>query len=130
TEQLTGTLRGLERDGLVNKPIFQRFLPESNKDVTPAPGTVYLVCTSAGEVGVNISADHLVCDLSTFESMAQRFGRVNRFGDRDDTEIQVRHATKFDEYHPVEQRLKRALDLLSELKGDGSPAALGELDPE
>jgi CRISPR-associated endonuclease/helicase Cas3 len=50
TVQLTGTLRGLERDGLVKNPIFQRFLPESNrnKDVTPTPGTVYLVCTSAG----------------------------------------------------------------------------------
>jgi len=51
TVQLTGTLRGLERDGLVKNPIFQRFLPESNrnKDVTPTPGTVYLVCTSAGD---------------------------------------------------------------------------------
>ena len=37
----------------------------------------------AGEVGVNISADHLVCDLTPFDSMAQRFGRVNRFGDGD-----------------------------------------------
>jgi CRISPR-associated endonuclease/helicase Cas3 len=64
TLQLTGTLRGLERDALVNHPIFQRFLPESNRseDVTPALGTVYLVCTSAGEVGVNISADHMVLD--------------------------------------------------------------------
>ena len=35
---------------------------------------------------MNISADHLVCDLSTFDSMAQRFGRVNRFGDCDDTQ--------------------------------------------
>ncbi|MBK9111209.1 MAG: hypothetical protein IPM88_05845 [Nitrospira sp.] len=32
TEQLTGTLRGLERDDLVNKSIFQRFLPPSNRD--------------------------------------------------------------------------------------------------
>ena len=90
-EQLTGTLRGLEPDGLVKKPILQRFLPElsRDKDVAPAEGTFYLVCTSAGEVGVNISADHLVCDLSTFDSMAQRFGRVNRFGDCDDTRIDV-----------------------------------------
>ena len=78
-EQLTGTLRGKERDELVAKPIFQRFLPKA----APKTETVYLVCTSAGEVGVNLSADHLVCDLSTFDSMAQRFGRVNRFGDRD-----------------------------------------------
>ena len=46
---------------------------------------------------MNISADHMVCDLSTFESMAQRFGRVNRFGERDDTRIDVVHQTDFDE---------------------------------
>lgn len=89
---LTGTMRGKERDKLVSEdPVFQRFLP--NKDradgVTPAPGTAFLVATSAGEVGVNISADDLVCDLTTYESMAQRFGRINRFGDRDDSEIVV-----------------------------------------
>jgi CRISPR-associated endonuclease/helicase Cas3 len=130
-EQLTGTLRGLERDHLVKKPIFQRFLPESNrdKDVAPAEGTVYLVCTSAGEVGVNISADHLVCDLSTFDSMAQRFGRVNRFGHRDDTRIDVIHPKEFEE-NDLEARRKKTLDLLRQLHGDGSPAVLGALDPE
>lgn len=68
-ETLTGTLRGKERDALIDRPVFRRFLP------TPEPGeeTAYLVCTSAGEVGVNISATDLVCDLSTFESIAQRF---------------------------------------------------------
>lgn len=131
-EQLTGTLRGLERDGLVRKPIFQRFLPESNRaeGVTPQSGTVYLVCTSAGEVGVNISADHLVCDLSTFESMAQRFGRVNRFGNCPDTEIHVVHPKEFDDEDDVQVRLQRTLELLRELNGNASPAALGALDAE
>jgi CRISPR-associated endonuclease/helicase Cas3 len=127
-EQLTGTLRGLERDGLVKKPIFQRFLPESNRDkgVAPAEGAVYLVCTSAGEVGVNVSADHLVCDLSTFDSMAQRFGRVNRFGDRDDTRIDVIFPNKFED-NELGMRLKRTLDLLGLLNDNGNPAALSEL---
>ncbi len=76
---LTGTLRGKERDDLIKKdPIFARFMPRP--EVDPAQGTVYLVCTSAGEVGVDISADHMVCDLTPFDSMAQRLGRVNRFG--------------------------------------------------
>lgn len=124
-QQLTGTLRGLERDALVEDDIFRRFLPKAEKK----DETVYLVCTSAGEVGVNISADHLVCDLSTFESMAQRFGRVNRFGERTDTEIHVIHPKAFDETDDVEARLKKTLDLLRLLNGDGSPAALGKLDP-
>jgi CRISPR-associated endonuclease/helicase Cas3 len=128
--QLTGTLRGLERDQLPVDPVFARFLPPSNRPVgvTPTEGTVYLVCTSAGEVGVNISADHLVCDLTTFESMAQRFGRVNRFGDRDDTEIHVLRPKEFDDKDDYEQRRQKTLDLLELLHGDGSPAALGRLD--
>ncbi|MEK6281738.1 MAG: type I-U CRISPR-associated helicase/endonuclease Cas3 [Acidobacteriota bacterium] len=138
TEQLTGTLRGLERDGLVRKPIFQRFLPESNRteDVTPTTGAVYLVCTSAGEVGVNISADQMVCDLSTFESMTQRFGRVNRFGDRNDTRIDIVYPKEFGKkdksgklkIHELGRRRQKTLELLKRLNGDASPAALDKLD--
>lgn len=86
---LTGTLRGLERDALAKgDAVFARFMPKP--EVTPEQGTVFLVCTSAGEVGVNITADHMVCDLTPFDSMAQRFGRVNRFG-RGDARIDVVH---------------------------------------
>lgn len=131
-EKLTGTLRGFERDGLVKRPIFQRFLPPSNRSDgdAPQPGTVYLVCTSAGEVGVNISADHLACDLSTFESMAQRFGRVNRFGTCRDTEIHVVHPQErsFDDKNPIDAPRRRTLALLRSLSGDASPTALGRLD--
>lgn len=123
---LTGTMRGKERDELVEKPIFRRFLPSSPAD---PKGTAYLVCTSAGEVGVNLSADHLVCDLTTYESMAQRFGRVNRFGKLTDTEIHIIHPTTFKE-DDYDQQRKKTLELLGNLKGDGSPYALGELPPE
>ena len=41
---------------------------------------VFLVATSAGEVGVDLNADHLVCDLVAYERMVQRLGRVNRRG--------------------------------------------------
>lgn len=79
-QTLTGTLRGLERDRLTAADeVFARFMPEPK--VRGKDGTVYLVCTSAGEVGVDISADHMVCDLTTLDSMAQRLGRVNRRGD-------------------------------------------------
>ena len=124
---LTGTLRGLERDRLAREDaIFARFLPKPLVKVHE--GTVYLLCTSAGEVGVNISADHLVCDLTPFDSMAQRFGRVNRFGDCSDTRIDVVHPTEFDDTKPFEVRRRRTLGLLRQLNGDGSPAALAGLD--
>ncbi len=140
-QQLTGTLRGLERDRMADPrrpdgcPIFARFLPPPKLNapeaerwkLDPKPGTVFLVCTSAGEVGVNISADHLVCDLTTFESMAQRFGRVNRFGTCPDTRIDIVHPAEFgdDDYAKARQL---TLTLLKNLNGDGSPRALANLD--
>ncbi len=44
---------------------------------------MFLVATSAGEVGVDLDADHMVCDLVEWERMVQRLGRVNRRGDGD-----------------------------------------------
>ncbi len=140
---LTGTMRGLERNNMADPrqekacPIFARFLPPPRADapegerwkVEPKSGTVYLVCTSAGEVGVNISADHLVCDLSPFDSMAQRFGRVNRFGKCPDTRIDIVAPATFDDKE-LDVRRERTLALLFSLNGTGSPAALGKLDPK
>lgn len=80
---LTGTLRGAERDGFVNHPVFARFLPRPDPGVRLQDGTVYLVATSAGEVGIDLSADHLVTDLPPFDALAQRLGRVNRYGEGD-----------------------------------------------
>ena len=119
---LTGTMRGKERDDLVGDDVFRRFLPRDESPRFTAP-TVYLICTSAGEVGVNLSADHLVCDLTTFESMAQRLGRVNRFGQCDDTQVDVVCVIdpKDADYAA---RLEKTRELLERLHGDASPAAL------
>ena len=87
---LTGTMRGAERDELTVNPVFARFLPRPREDLKLKEGTVFLVATSAGEVGIDISADHLVTDLSTFDAMAQRLGRVNRYGEGD-AEVHVYH---------------------------------------
>jgi|LSQX01.1.fsa_nt_gb CRISPR-associated endonuclease/helicase Cas3 len=131
---LTGTMRGKERDKLVDTDEFKRFL----KGATPG-ATVYLVCTSAGEVGVDISADHMVCDLSTFESMAQRLGRVNRFGDGD-SRVDVVYSMGFDTEDRLAVARANTLKLLQCLpllppfatepdvpRHDASPKALGEL---
>ena len=129
---LTGTMRGKERDELVNDAHFLRFLPQSSRPESasePATGTVYLVATSAGEVGVNLSADELICDLSTFESMAQRFGRVNRFGEVADSTIDVFHPETFKADDDMEQARARTLELLRQLNGNANPNALGSLDP-
>lgn len=124
-ETLTGTLRGMERDALVEKPLFQRFMkPPESPEVTE-----YLICTSAGEVGVNISAQQLVTDLTTYESMAQRFGRVNRFGDSPGANIDVVHPTEFDEKKEIDVRRRKTLVLLTQLKANASPQSLAQLSP-
>lgn len=82
-EVLTGTMRGLERDELVEKEVFKnrwfngKLDPSSEANKPP----VFLIATSAGEVGFDLNADHMVCDATTIDSLIQRLGRVNRRGD-------------------------------------------------
>jgi CRISPR-associated endonuclease/helicase Cas3 len=124
---LTGTMRGKERDELVNDPIFRRFVIGKPTEQE----TVYLICTAAGEVGVNLSADHLICDLTPFDSMAQRWGRVNRFGNSDNSEIHVFHPTlaesKDDKFS---QACQKTLELIDSLHGDASLASLSRIDSD
>ena len=118
-QMLTGTVRGIERDGLVENPIFAEFLPERHPSESKAS---ILVATSAGEVGINLSSAHLICDLVPFERMAQRLGRLNRFGEFDSATIDVFHPSRLDE------QLEKTRLLLEELNGDASPANLSKLD--
>ena len=76
---LTGTLRGRERRRLQDSPVWARFSPSRSR---PRRNKVacYLVSTAAGEVGIDIDADHAVMDLEPVDAMVQRAGRVNRIG--------------------------------------------------
>ncbi len=80
TELLVGERRVHERAELDGWLEEQGFLGGSRVE-REAPAV--LVATSAGEVGVDLDADHLVCDLVPYERMVQRLGRVNRRGGRD-----------------------------------------------
>ena len=60
--------QGLEMHGLI-----------AGKNIV-MKASVFLVSTSAGEVGVDLDSDHMVCDLVPWERMVQRLGRVNRRG--------------------------------------------------
>ena len=88
-EVLTGTMRGLERDELLKKPVMLRFLDgEEQPEERSSKDHAVLVSTSAGEVGFDLNADHMVCDAAPLDSIIQRLGRVNRRGDGD-AEIRV-----------------------------------------
>ncbi len=100
----------------------------------------FLVATSAGEVGVDLDADHMVCDLVPWERMVQRLGRVNRRGDGDARIVLIHEGEpKPDDLRAmIAWRSRILLDALPANKRgiDVSPGALRELklraekDPE
>ena len=70
SELLVGERRICEREALEGWLDKQGFFGSS----TPPDAPTFLIATSAGEVGVDLDADHMVCDLVAFERMVQRFG--------------------------------------------------------
>ena len=77
-ELMVGGRRVYEREKLDAWLVQQGFIGDSD---APQEGPAFLVATSAGEVGVDLDADHMVCDLVAWERMVQRLGRVNRRGE-------------------------------------------------
>jgi CRISPR-associated endonuclease/helicase Cas3 len=77
-ELFVGGRRVFEREGAKERLKSLGFIAGSTVERS---GPVFLFATSAGEVGVDLDADHMVCDLVAWERMVQRLGRVNRRGD-------------------------------------------------
>lgn len=98
----------------------------------------FLIATSAGEVGVDLDADHMVCDLVPWERMVQRLGRVNRLG-KGSAQIVLVHEGEKQPRKPDEptqeeirariaQRALKVLDCLPKESGiDVSPGAIRKL---
>lgn len=92
---------------------------------------VFVVATSAGEVGVDLDAHHMVCDLVSWERMVQRLGRVNRRG-ISQTKVLIIDQSKNQkkEDQDKQNRLKATRKLLESLAKDSDgfhqagPAAL------
>ena len=84
SELLVGERRVYERTELESWLEEHGFLGGAD---SPPNAPTFLIATSAGEVGVDLDADHLVCDLVAYERMVQRLGRVNRRGGEDRTAI-------------------------------------------
>jgi CRISPR-associated endonuclease/helicase Cas3 len=83
-ELLVGARRLHEREAAAERLRALGFIGAKKSIEKPA----FLVATSAGEVGVDIDAEHMVSDLVPWERMVQRLGRVNRRGEGD-AEIKV-----------------------------------------
>ena len=139
SELLVGERRVYERTALENWLERYGFLGGASATAPEAPR--FLVATSAGEVGVDLDADHLVCDLVAYEPMVQRLGRVNRRGGQDRSatidvfairpELKSNAAKAAREQHANELvTFERRLAMLAQLprgdddRSDASPAAL------
>ena len=112
SELLVGGRRVFEREELSNWLQERGFFGAA--EVPPEQPT-FLIATSAGEVGVDLDADHMVCDLVEWERMVQRLGRVNRRGNGDAC-IEViatpRAKAKGEEWKERLDRLRKPLDAL------------------
>ena len=98
----------------------------------------YVVARAAGEVGVDLDADHALMDLVPFERIVQRLGRVNRRGRDSHVALRASRSPRaliasrnVDSAH--EERLEQTRALLFALAADpdgtrlASPACLAEL---
>lgn len=136
-ELFVGARRVFEREEAAETLREMGFIAGSTvKRGTP----VFLVATSAGEVGVDLDADHMVCDLVAWERMVQRLGRVNRRGEGNAQVVVVDTGAipkKPDKPTPDEQKAIKQRQALHALFSalpkhddgsiDASPGALREL---
>ena len=135
SELLVGERRVYERKALEHWLKDCGFLGGTK---TPPDAPTFLVATSAGEVGIDLDADHMVCDLVAYERLVQRLGRVNRRGERDRTAIvdafavnpEVKDKAKSENALNVFQTRLKPLTLLAcgeDGRKDASPSALATL---
>ena len=112
SELLVGGRRVFEREKLSDWLQEHGFFGDA--EGSPEQPT-FLIATSAGEVGVDLDADHIVCDLVAWERMVQRLGRVNRRG-KGDARVEViaapRAKAKGEEWKERLDRLRKPLDAL------------------
>ncbi|NKC12036.1 MAG: type I-U CRISPR-associated helicase/endonuclease Cas3 [Gammaproteobacteria bacterium] len=148
SELLVGARRAYERESLSGWLNETGFKAGSEQRSTQP---VFLIATSAGEVGIDLDADHMVCDLVPFERMVQRFGRVNRRGggeraaqidvlttspiepskpaDNAKDKEQQKYAVAYEKYqlHVAQLGALKALQLLEHDRFDASPGAINHL---
>lgn len=110
TELFVGGRRVFEREDVKKRLKCLGFIAGSSVERNEP---VFLFATSAGEVGVDLDADHMVCDLVAWERMVQRLGRVNRRGE---PEIHVATIVVIPDREPrsIEGLLARPADKLTD----------------
>lgn len=110
---LTGTIRGKERDDLIDNPIFRVFMAAEE----PAEPH-FLVATSAGEVGIDLTCSRMISEMAKAGSLVQRFGRANRFAEAKQASLYVVYKqSDVDKF-----QLQDDLAFIQSMRGDASTA--------
>lgn len=83
---LIGRTRPLDRDEIV-----KHYLPRmrAGREEGHNQRPLYVVATQTIEVGADIDFDGLVTEAAALDALRQRFGRLNRFGKRDQAEAAI-----------------------------------------
>lgn len=128
-ELLVGARRIREREQVARR---LQELGFTGSTANPPRKPTFLVATSAGEVGVDIDADHMVCDLVPWQRMVQRLGRVNRRGGEDrEAQVIIFDTSEAEKSEDRRSCLLTTRELLgcieTHLGGDVGPSTLLEL---
>lgn len=83
---LIGRTRPLDRDVLIKD-----YLPRmrAGREAKDNPRPLYVVATQTIEVGADIDFDALVTEAAALDALRQRFGRLNRLGNRDSADAVI-----------------------------------------
>lgn len=117
---LTGSMRGWDRDVIVESDEYARFKSQRDRFAVPADNA-FLVATSCVEVGADIDCDHLGTEACAADSLIQRLGRVNRLGLRKEG-VSVRIVGDPEEQGPEGRVFARLRALADGQALDGAPA--------
>lgn len=77
---LTGRNRPFVRDAILKT--FEPFIRAGDKRLAPPGDRLYVVSTQTVEVGANLDFDALLTEAAPLSALRQRFGRLNRLGER------------------------------------------------
>lgn len=120
---LTGSMRGWDRDAVVDSPRYARLKSQRDRSVQK-DSPMFLVATSCVEVGADIDCDYLGVESCAVDSLIQRLGRVNRLG-MSTSDVTVRLVGDAASTGPAGKVFKRVQALVAEGQElHGSPATL------